>query len=85
MNFKDLKAAHDKGQPTVVQAVEGGHFLEGKLERVEEAYKRGLRVLGLLHDNDASPPLGDIYTKPHLGGLTEFGASVVKECNRWES
>jgi len=83
LTLKDLKAAHDKGQPTVVQAVEGGHFLEGKLERVEEAHKRGLRVLGLLHDNDASPPLGDIYTAPaHLGGLTEFGASVIKECDR---
>jgi microsomal dipeptidase-like Zn-dependent dipeptidase len=83
LNLKDLQAAHYKNQPTIVQAVEGGHFLEGKLERVEEAYKRGLRVLGLLHDNDASVPLGDIYTKPaHLGGLTEFGASVIKECNR---
>jgi membrane dipeptidase len=83
LNLNDLKAAHDKGQPTVVQAVEGGHFLEGKLERVEEAHKRGLRLLGLLHDNDASVPLGDIYTKPaRLGGLTAFGASVIKECNR---
>lgn len=82
LNLKDLQVAHDKGQPTVIQAVEGGHFLEGKLERVEVAYKSGLRVLGLLHDNDASVPLGDIYTKPaHLGGLTEFGASVIKECN----
>jgi membrane dipeptidase len=83
LNLKDLKAAHDKGQPTVVQAVEGGHFVEGKPERVEEAYKRGLRVLGLLHDNDISPPLGDIYTNPpRHGGLTELGATVIKECNR---
>src|SRR4051812_25718421 len=48
LNLKDLQAASEKGQPTIVQAVEGGHFLEGKLERVEVAYKRGLRVLGLL-------------------------------------
>jgi microsomal dipeptidase-like Zn-dependent dipeptidase len=83
LNLKDLQAARDKGQPTILQAVEGGHFLEGKLARVEEAYKKGLRVLGLLHDNDASVPMGDLYTKPaHLGGLTEFGASVIKECNR---
>jgi membrane dipeptidase len=83
LNLKDLKAAHERGEPIVIQAVEGGHFLEGRLERLEEAYKRGLRVLGLLHDSDASVPLGDIYTAPaHLGGLTEFGASVIKECNR---
>jgi membrane dipeptidase len=83
LNLKDLQAAHNRGQPAIIQAVEGGHFLEGKLERVEVAYKRGLRLLCLLHDSDASVPLGDIYTAPaHLGGLTRFGADVIKECNR---
>ena len=83
LNMADLRAAHKKRQPTVIQSVEGGHFLEGKLERLEEAYKRGLRHLGLLHDNDASVPLGDVYTNlPKLGGLTAFGTEVIKECNR---
>jgi membrane dipeptidase len=79
----DIRTAHKNGQPTVIQAVEGGHFLQGHLERVEEAYGRGLRHLGLLHDSDASAPLGDVYTNPpRYGGLTPFGASVIKECNR---
>ena len=83
LNLGDLRAAHTKRQPTVIQSIEGGHFLEGYLERLEEAYKRGLRHLGLLHDNDASVPLGDVYTNPaKLGGLTAFGAKVIKECNR---
>lgn len=71
------------GKPTVVQAIEGAHFLEGKLERVAIAHQRGLRHFGLLHDSDASVPLGDVYTNPpRYGGLTEFGANVVRECNR---
>jgi membrane dipeptidase len=79
----DVRTAHKNGQPTVIQAIEGGHFLEGHLERVEEAYGRGLRHLGLLHDSDATVPLGDVYTNPpRYGGLTPFGASVIKECNR---
>jgi membrane dipeptidase len=79
----EIQSAHQHGEPTVVQSVEGGHFLEGHLERVEEAYHRGLRHLGLLHDSDASVPLGDVYTNPpRFGGLTPFGAAVVKECNR---
>jgi membrane dipeptidase len=50
---------------------------------VEEAYGRGLRHFGLLHDSDATEPLGDVYTNPpRHGGLTAFGAAVVKECNR---
>ncbi len=79
----EVRAAHNHHQPTVIQAVEGAHFLQGHLERVEEAYHRGLRHFGLLHDSDASVPLGDVYTNPpRFGGLTPFGASVIKECNR---
>ena len=81
--IKDIKKAHKKQYPTVIQSVEGGHFLEGHIERLEIAYKRGLRCLGLLHDNDASVPLGDIYTKPpQWSGLTDFGVKVIKECNK---
>ena len=83
VNLADLRAAHNKHQPIVIQSVEGGHFLEGHLDRVGLAYSRGLRQLGLLHDNDASVPLGDVYTKPpQWGGLTAFGTDVIKECNK---
>jgi membrane dipeptidase len=79
----DVRTAHKNNQPTVIQAVEGGHFLQGHIERVEEAYERGLRHFGLLHDSDASVPLGDVYTNPpRYGGLTPFGAAVIKQCNR---
>lgn len=83
LNLADLRAAHKKQKPAVIQSVEGAHFLEGKLDRLEVAYKRGLRHLGLLHDSDASVPLGDVYTNPAtFGGLTAFGADVIKECNK---
>jgi membrane dipeptidase len=83
LNLKDLQFAHKKKSPSVIQSVEGGHFLEGKLERLDEAYNRGLRHLGLLHDNDALVPLGDIFTKPvKWGGLTSFGSDVLKRCNK---
>jgi membrane dipeptidase len=84
LNMKDLQAAHDHRQPTVVQSVEGAMFIEGRLERVEEVYKRGVRHLQLLHQqDDMVSPLGDVITAPaHLGGLTAMGAGVVKECNR---
>lgn len=83
LNPAEVRTAHEKGQPTVIQAVEGAHFLQGHLERIEVAYQRGLRHFGLLHDSDASVPLGDVYTNPpRFGGLTAFGASVIKECNR---
>lgn len=84
LNLKDLEDAHEHQHPTIVQTVEGSQFIEGRLERVEEVYRRGLRDLQLLHEkDDLVKPLGDVNTAPaHLGGLTAFGAEVVKECNR---
>lgn len=83
LTMADLTAAHKNHRKTVIQSVEGGHFLEGKIERLTVAYNRGLRHLTLLHDNDASVPLGDVFTNPaQWGGLTKFGAEVIRECNR---
>lgn len=81
-NLSDLRNAHKKQQPTVIQALEGAHFLDGHLDRLTIAYNRGLRLLTLLHDSDASVPLGDVFTNPaRFGGLTAFGADVIRECN----
>ncbi len=52
LTLKDLESAHGRKQPTIVQTVEGSHFIEGRLERIEEVYKRGLRHLQLLHEQD---------------------------------
>lgn len=83
LNMADLTAAKKAKKPIIIQSVEGCHFLEGDANRVQVAYDRGLRHIGLLHDNDASVPLGDVYTnKPQFGGLTKLGADTITECNR---
>ncbi|MEP7371855.1 MAG: membrane dipeptidase [Chitinophagaceae bacterium] len=83
LNLSDLQKAHKEKKPIVIQSAEGGHFIEEKLERIEVACKRGLRILGLLHDNQSPFPLGDIYTDTaKFNGLTEMGKNVIKECNR---
>ncbi len=83
LNLSDLKKARTQNKQIVIQSVEGGHFIEGKLERIQIAYDRGLRHLGLMHDGQTTPPMGDIYTDtPQYGGLTKLGIDVIKECNR---
>jgi membrane dipeptidase len=84
LSLKELKNAHARGQPMIIQAAEGAQFLEGRIERVEEAYLRGLRVLQLVHERDATVrPLADIYTRAaRFGGLTDFGAETIRACNR---
>ena len=68
-------------QPSVVVSAEGADFLEGNLDRVDEAYDRWtLRHLQLTHYRVNE--LGDIQTEqPVHGGLTDFGAEVIRRCN----
>jgi membrane dipeptidase len=84
LNLTDLQTAHAQRRPTIVQSVEGSMFIEGHLDRIEEVYQRGLRHLQRLHEHDDMvSPLGDTNTGlAHLGGLTPFGADVIRECNR---
>lgn len=83
LNGKEMQQRFANSEPIVIQCVEGGHFLEGDLSRMREAYRLGLRVFCLLHDNDANHPLGDVYTnEPKFGGLTTLGADAIRECER---
>ena len=77
----DLEAAHRAGQPAIIADVEGLDFLEMKIERLEEAHKRGIRHVQLVHytPND----IGDFQTGAITHqGLTSFGVEVVRACHR---
>jgi membrane dipeptidase len=67
--------------PCVIIAAEGGDFLEGRVDRVDEAYtQHRLRHLQLTHYRVNE--LGDIQTEPPVhGGLTDVGVEVVRRCN----
>jgi len=75
-----LRAAR-ADRPCVVVAAEGGDFIEGNPDRVDEAYERWqLRHLQLTHYRVNE--LGDIQTEePVHGGLTDIGAEVIRRCN----
>jgi membrane dipeptidase len=66
----------------VVVASEGADWLEGRAERLEEAFAaHRLRHLQLVHYRVNE--LGDIQTAaPVHQGLTEFGAGIIRACNR---
>jgi len=81
LTVADLKAAHAAGQPAIIVDIEGLDFLEKKLERLEESYRRGVRTMQLVHytPND----IGDFQTGPVVHhGLSPFGADVIRACER---
>lgn len=78
---EDLNAAHRDKAPTIVQAIEGCQFLEGKPERIGEVHRRGVRHLQMVHFFRSD--MGDNQTEPaDQGGLTAFGREAIAECNR---
>jgi membrane dipeptidase len=77
----DFNRLAGDADPGAILAVEGGDFLEGRLDRVEESYRRDVRSIQLVHYRVNE--LGDIQTEPaRHGGLTPFGKDVVHEMNR---
>ena len=78
---RDLDEARS-ASPSIIVSAEGGDFLEGRPDRVDDAHARwALRHLQLTHYrvND----LGDIQTEPPVhGGLTPIGGDVIRRCNR---
>ena len=81
LTVADLREAHRAGAPAIILDIEGLDFLERKLERLEESYRRGVRTMQLVHytPND----IGDFQTGTVThGGLTPFGADVIRACNR---
>ncbi len=81
LTVSDVRAAHAKGQPVIVQDIEGCDFLDGRLERLEEAYRRGVRAVQLVHYT--ANGLGDIQTGNVLhDGMSPFGVQVVRELSR---
>jgi len=77
----DLRAARSS-RPSVIVTSEGADWLEGRIERLDEAYQRWqLRQLQLTHYRPNE--LGDIQTEPAVhGGLTDFGVEVIRRCNQ---
>jgi membrane dipeptidase len=69
------------GDPALVLAIEGCDFLEGDLDRLNAMEARGVRSIQLTHFlvNET----GDVQTAPPVhGGLTRFGAGVVRRMNQ---
>lgn len=69
--------------PGAIMAIEGGDPLEGKVERVEEFYKLGVRIITLVHYRNNE--LGDIMKSwrnsnpgPYNNGLTKVGRKVIE-------
>lgn len=72
-----------QGKRIAFIGMENGYQIGKDLSLLEEYYKKGVRYITLCHsqDNDICDSSTDRWN-PEDNGLSEFGRSVVLECNR---
>ena len=77
----DVERVHRAGRIACLVGVEGGHALADSLAVLRIAHGAGARYVTLTHWNSTS--WADAATDaPRHGGLSAFGAEVVREMNR---
>jgi membrane dipeptidase len=78
---KDIARALAAHRTACVFAVEGGDFIEDRLERIHTAYADGVRSVTVVHYHPNQ--IGDPQTEsPRFPGLTPLGKDIVRELNR---
>lgn len=77
----NLQSAIQQSKVAAYIAIEGGDFLEGKADRLDEMYTNGVRSIQLVHYHPNE--LGNLQTEaPQYEGLSPSGKEVVRKMNK---
>lgn len=78
----DLKTAQQQKKVAAYIACEGGDFLEGKADRIDEMYNDGVRSIQLVHYHVNE--IGNLQTEAaqYDGGLSASGKEIVRKMNK---
>ncbi len=77
----DIGRALKAHRTAAVFAVEGGDFIEDRMDRVHKAHADGVRAITIVHYHPNQ--IGDPQTEqPRTPGLTPTGRRIVREMNR---
>lgn len=81
-SVQDILENREKGMLSAFLTVEDGVFIDGKIERVQEVYDMGVRLITPLwnFENSVGYPCSD-NPEDHLKGLKPFGIQVVEKMN----
>ena len=79
---QDVLENEKNGLLSSLLTVEDGVFIDGKIERVQEVYDMGVRLVTLMwnFENSVGFPCSD-EPEAHLKGLKPFGIEVVEKMN----
>ena len=77
----DVRRIRSEGRIACLLGAEGGHAIEGSIEKLRVLASRGVRYMTLTHSDTIGWADSATDTARH-GGLTDFGRDVVSEMNR---
>ncbi|KAB8160146.1 membrane dipeptidase [Streptomyces sp. 3MP-14] len=77
----DMVAARAQGRIASLMGAEGGHSINNSLATLRAFHRLGVRYMTLTH-NSTIDWADSATDEPRHGGLTAFGAEVVREMNR---
>jgi membrane dipeptidase len=78
----DVERAKKEGKVAIFIGVEGGHAMEGSLDKLRDLYARGVRYMTLTWNNGNSWAGSNAgLNNTSKGGLTPFGVQVIHEMN----
>ena len=82
-SVEEILKNREEGILSSFLTVEDGVFVDGKIERIQEIYDMGVRLLTILwgYENSMGYPCHD-DPAIHMMGLKPFGIEVVEEMNR---
>jgi len=81
LDGRDIARAQATHRTACVFAVEGGDFIEDRLERIHTAHADGVRSITIVHYHPNQ--IGDPQTEaPRFPGLTPVGKQIVREMNK---
>jgi membrane dipeptidase len=80
-NSLEVTAALDQGKIAAVLAVENGDAIEEDMNRLEQLYGMGVRLMTLIHTRSNNWVISSKDKKPAFPGLSRFGEEVVETMN----
>ena len=79
---EDIEANRKAGKKSILFAIENGLALNHDIRNVEHFARRGVTYITLCHNGDNDLCDAASRTKNTHGGVSQFGAEVIKEMNR---
>jgi len=81
-SVEDIRRAKREGKLAIVPALESSAMIENELDRIEQLYGLGVRLMGITYNRSNALGTGKGSIHERDGGLTAFGTGAIERMNK---